>query len=77
MAFNFEHLSFKLLRDALLVNATAVGRWLICYLCGIYRHTYLLIGVADIEKFSPYLTENYKHLFLMLFREIIVVVFSV
>jgi hypothetical protein len=31
------------------------------------------MGVADIEKFSPYLAENYKHLFLMLLREIIVV----
>jgi hypothetical protein len=58
------------------VNATAVGRWLIHHLYGIHRHNYLLMFVAGIEKFSPYLTENYKHLFLMLFREIIVV-FSV
>jgi hypothetical protein len=66
------YLSCKLLRDALLVNATAVGRWLVHHMCGIHSHTYLLMGVAGIEKFSPYQAENYKRLFLMLFREIIV-----
>jgi hypothetical protein len=60
----------------------SVGRWLIHHLASIHRHIYLLMGIAGIKKYGPCLTENMLHfhskdLFWMLFREIIVVVFSV
>jgi hypothetical protein len=37
--------------------------------------SYLLIGIAGVETFGSYLTENYRDLFLMLFKETVVVGF--
>jgi hypothetical protein len=33
------------------------------------------VGIAGVEMFGSYLTENYKDLFLMLFKEAIIVFF--